>query len=109
MAISRAERDGDLLGEDYSLVSKNALYRCLDKVLPHKTELFSQLRQRWQDLFGASFEVLLYDFTSTHFESDPPDDENDKPRHGYSRDKRRDWVPGSHRPDRDSRGLSAGV
>jgi hypothetical protein len=41
--------------------------------------------QRWQDLFGASFEVLLYDATSTHFESDPPDDENDKRRHGCSR------------------------
>src|SRR5216683_238030 len=83
---------GDLLGEDYSLVSKNALYRCLDKVLPHKTALFSHLRQRWQDLFGASFEVLLYDLTSTYFESDPPDDENDKRRHGYSRDKRSDCV-----------------
>src|SRR5476651_1450530 len=68
---------GDLLGEGYSLVSKNALYRCLDKLLPHKTALFSHLRQRWQDLFGASFEVLLYDLTSTYFESDPPDDEND--------------------------------
>src|SRR6266478_5725268 len=83
---------GDLLGEDYSLVSKNALYRCLDKVLPHKTALFSHLRQRWQDLFGASFEVLLYDLTSTYFESEPPDDENDKRRHGYSRDKRSDCV-----------------
>src|SRR6201997_5025448 len=83
---------GDLLGEDYSLVSKNALYRCLDKVLPHKTALFSHLRQRWQDLFGASFEVLLYDLTSTYFESDPPDDEHDKRRHGYSRDKRSDCV-----------------
>jgi transposase len=83
---------GDLLGEDYSLVSKNALDRCLDKVLPHKTALFSHLRQRWQDLFGASFEVLLYDLTSTYFESDPPDDENDKRRYGYSRDKRSDCV-----------------
>src|SRR6202158_5480568 len=83
---------GDLLGEDYSLVSKNALYRCLDKVLPHKTALFSHLRQRWQDLFGASFEVLLYDLTSTYFESAPPDDENDKRRYGYSRDKRSDCV-----------------
>jgi transposase len=83
---------GDLLGEDYSLVSKNALYRCLDKVLAHKTALFSHLRQRWQDLFGASFEVLLYDLTSTYFESDPPDDENDKRRYGYSRDKRSDCV-----------------
>jgi hypothetical protein len=42
----RAERDGDHLGEDYSLVSMNALYRCLDEVLPHKTALFSHLRQR---------------------------------------------------------------
>src|SRR5438045_1923156 len=83
---------GDLLGADYSLVEKNALYRCLDKVLPHKTALFSHLRQRWQDLFGASFEVLLYDLTSTYFESDPPDDENDKRRYGYSRDKRSDCV-----------------
>src|SRR5437763_12403590 len=83
---------GDLLGEDYSLVSKNALYRCLDKVLPHKTALFSHLRQRWQDLFGASFEVLLYDLTSTYFEAAPPDDENDKRRYGYSRDKRSDCV-----------------
>ena len=82
----------DLLGEDYGLVAKNALYRCLDKVLPHKTALFSHLRQRWQDLFGASFEVLLYDLTSTYFESDPPDDENDKRRYGYSRDKRSDCV-----------------
>src|SRR6266853_390098 len=83
---------GDLLGEDYSLVEKNALYRCLDKVLPHKTALFSHLRHRWQDLFGATFDVLLYDLTSTYFEADPPDDESDKRRHGYSRDKRSDCV-----------------
>jgi hypothetical protein len=83
---------GDLLGEDYSLVSKNGLYRCLDKVLPHKAALLSHLQQRWQDLFGASFEVLLYDLTSTYFELDPPDDENDKRRYGYSRDKRCDCV-----------------
>ena len=82
----------DLLGEDYGLVAKNALYRCLDKLLPHKTALFSHLRQRWQDLFAAGFEVLLYDLTSTYFESPPPDDDNDKRRHGYSRDKRRDCV-----------------
>jgi len=79
---------GDLLGADYSLVEKNALYRCLDKVLPYKTELFNHLTKRWQDLFGARFDVLLYDLTSTYFESAPPDDENDKRRYGYSRDKR---------------------
>jgi transposase len=83
---------GDLLGADYGLVEKNALYRCLDKLLPHKTALFSHLRARWHDLFAASFEVLLYDLTSTYFESPPPDDEDDKRRHGYSRDKRPDCV-----------------
>jgi transposase len=82
----------DLLGADYALVEKNALYRCLDKLLEHKTALFCHLRWRWQDLFGARFEVLLYDLTSTYFESPPPDDEEDKRRHGYSRDKRSDCV-----------------
>ncbi|MGH8523855.1 MAG: IS1634 family transposase [Gammaproteobacteria bacterium] len=83
---------GDLLGADYSLVEKNALYRCLDKVLPHKSALFDHLTQRWQDLFGAGFDVLLYDLTSTYFESPLPEDEKDKRRYGYSRDKRPDCV-----------------
>ena len=83
---------GDLLGEDYSLVEKNALYRCLDKVLEHKPALFSHLTERWQGLFGAKFDVLLYDLTSTYFESSEPADEKDKRRYGYSRDKRSDCV-----------------
>jgi hypothetical protein len=82
----------DLLGADFMLAEKNALYRCLDKLLPHKQSLFSHLRQRWVDLFSAKFEVLLYDLTSTYFESAPPDDDNDKRRFGYSRDKRSDCV-----------------
>jgi transposase len=83
---------GDLLGEDYALVEKNTLYRCLDKVLEHKPALFSHLTERWQGLFGATFDVLLYDLTSTYFESSKPADENDKRRYGYSRDKRSDCV-----------------
>ena len=82
----------DLLDEDYSLVEKNSLYRCLDKVLQHKEQLFGYLRQRWQDLFAARFEVLLYDLTSTYFESDPVFEETDKRQFGYSRDKRSDCV-----------------
>jgi hypothetical protein len=70
------ERDGVLLGADYALVDKNALYRCLDKLLEHKTALLDHLHQRWQDLFGASFEVLLYNLTSTYVESSPPDNED---------------------------------
>lgn len=83
---------GDLLGEDYSVVEKNGLYRCLDKVLEHKAALFGHLTERWQGLFGARFDVLLYDLTSTYFESSPPADQNDKRRYGYSRDKRSDCV-----------------
>jgi hypothetical protein len=83
---------GDLLDADYGLVEITALYRCLDKLLEHKTALFDHLRQRWQDLFGAGFEVLLYDLTSTYFESSQPDNEDDKRRYGYSRDKRSDCT-----------------
>jgi hypothetical protein len=82
----------DLLGADYELAEKNGLYRCLDKVLEHKTALFDHLHQRWQELFGAKFEVLLYDLTSTYFESSQPDNEDDKRRYGYSRDKRSDCT-----------------
>ncbi len=52
----------------------------------------THLRQRWVDLFGAKFDVLLYDLTSSYFESDPPFEEGDKRRHGYSRDHRPDCV-----------------
>jgi len=82
----------DLLEEDFSLAQKDNLYRCLDKLLEHRDALFKHLRQRWEDLFGVKFEVLLYDLTSTYFESDPPFPEGDKRRHGYSRDKRSDCV-----------------
>jgi transposase len=83
---------GDLLDADYGLVEITALYRCLDRLLEHKTALFDHLRQCWQDLFGADFEVLLYDLTSTYFESSQPDNEDDKRRYGYSRDKRSDCT-----------------
>jgi len=83
---------GDLLGADFGLVEKNALYRCLDKLLEHKTALFTHLTHCWRDLFGARFEVLLYDLTSTYFESDPPESPHSKRRYGYSRDKRPDCV-----------------
>jgi len=82
----------DLLGEDFRPAAKENLYRCLDKLLEHKDELFGRLVPRWKDLFGARFEVLLYDLTSTYFETDPPDPATSKKRYGYSRDKRPDCV-----------------
>ena len=82
----------DLLEEDFSLAQKDNLYRCLDKLLAHRDALFKHLRRRWEDLFGVKFEVLLYDLTSTYFESAPPFPEGDKRRYGYSRDKRPDCA-----------------
>jgi len=82
----------DLLGGDLSLAEEHRLYTCHDKLLAHKADLFSHLRQRWCDLFNATFDVLLYDLTSTYFESVPPFAQGDKRRYGYSRDKRPDCV-----------------
>jgi transposase len=82
----------DLLGSDASLSAINTLYRCHDRLLAHKQAVFDHLVGRWRDLFNASFEVLLYDLTSTYFEADPPFPEGDKRRHGYSRDHRPDCV-----------------
>ena len=84
---------GDLLGEDYSLAQKDKPYRCLDLLLKHRDELFGYLKKQWGTLFGAKYDVLLYDLTSTYFESDPPPAGSDsKKRFGYSRDKRSDCV-----------------
>ena len=82
----------ELLGLHLPVLDKDCLYRTLDKLLAHRDALFQHLRGRWQDLFGARFDVLLYDLTSTHFESDPPFPEGDKRRFGYSRDQRPDCV-----------------
>lgn len=83
---------GELLGEDFSVAQKDTLYRCLDRLLPHKESLFTHLQEKWRDLFNAKFEVLLYDLTSTYFESPPPSDPESKKKYGYSRDKRSDCV-----------------
>jgi transposase len=78
----------ELLGEDFAVAGKDRLYRCLDRVLAHQQELFVYLRQRWQDLFGAEFDVLLYDLTSTYIEGEG--EQIPKAKHGYSRDHRFD-------------------
>ena len=82
----------DLLGSDFRLAEQHHLYECHDLLLKHKRALFDHLTQRWRDLFNAKYEVLLYDLTSTYFESDPPEDPSGLRRFGYSRDKRSDCV-----------------
>jgi transposase len=79
----------DLLREDDSLAAKDTLYRCLDKLCAHKIALFSFLKERWSILFNVSYDVLLYDLTSTYFECDLPEEPAEGLRRfGYSRDKR---------------------
>lgn len=79
-----------LLETSFAVADKDRLYRCLDRVLEHKQELFVFLKQEWADLFAADFEVLLYDLTSTYFEGEM--EQNPKARRGYSRDGRPDCL-----------------
>ncbi|MFB0554548.1 MAG: IS1634 family transposase [Phycisphaerae bacterium] len=78
----------ELLAVDFKTATKDRLYRCLDRILKHKRQLFSHLQEQWKGLFSASFDVLLYDLTSTYFEG--LCEQNPKAKHGYSRDRRSD-------------------
>jgi transposase len=80
----------ELLQADFRVAEKDRLYRCLDRILEHKPEVFVYLKQKWADLFQADFEVLLYDLTSTYFEGEM--EHNPKARRGYSRDGRPDCL-----------------
>ena len=79
-----------LLEENFAVADKDRLYRCLDRVLEDKQDLFVWLKQKWSELFHADFEVLLYDLTSTYFEGEM--EENPKAKRGYSRDSRPDCL-----------------
>jgi transposase len=78
----------DLLGIDGEKLYDNRLYRALDAMLPHREALFTHLREVYGELFGARFDVLLYDITSTYFEGQAQ--HNAKAKRGYSRDSRPD-------------------
>ena len=78
----------ELLETDFAVAEKDRLYRCLDRILEHKPALFQHLRERWQDLFQAQFDILLYDLTSTYIEGEG--EEIPKAQYGYSRDQRFD-------------------
>ena len=78
----------DLLGIEEGKINDTRLYRCLDRILPHKTRLERHLKEGYGVLFGAEFDVLLYDLTSTYVEGAA--EKNPMMRRGYSRD---------HRPD----------
>jgi len=79
-----------LLDTTAAVAEKDRLYRALDRMVPHKEALEKHLTGKWKDLFGATFEVLLYDLTSSYFEGQ--EKEVDKARRGYSRDHRGDCL-----------------
>ncbi len=77
-----------LLDCDFTVAQKNRLYECLDKILPYKDELCQYLKARWETLFDISYDVLLYDLTSTYFEG--LCEQNPKAQFGHSKDRRSD-------------------
>ena len=79
-----------LLDSNAAVAQKDRLYRALDRMVAHKDALERHLADKWRDLFGASFDVLLYDLTSTYFEGDAQ--EVEKAARGYSRDHRPDCA-----------------
>ncbi|MDQ6881007.1 MAG: IS1634 family transposase [Pseudomonadota bacterium] len=78
----------ELLEVDFAAAGKDRLYRCLDRILPHKDSFCQFIAQQWKTLFDTSFDVLLYDLTSTYFEG--LCEKIPKARHGYNRDGRGD-------------------
>lgn len=78
----------ELLGVGVEKVNDDRLYRALDQLLPHKTELEKHLKTRLGELFELEYDLLLYDVTSTYFEGQA--EGNDLAKRGYSRDSRPD-------------------
>jgi len=78
----------DLLGIPEEDIYDNRLYRTLDKLLGHKDDLQKHLKERLGELFHVSYDILLYDVTSTYFEGKAA--KNPQAQQGYSRDSRAD-------------------
>jgi len=78
----------DVLGVPAARVNDDRLYRALDRLLPQKAALEVHLKEQLGALFGLSFDLLLYDITSTYFEG--KSEGNPQAMRGYSRDSRPD-------------------
>jgi transposase len=78
----------DILGEDFSSLCEDTLYRNLDRLYPNRAMIESALTENERTLFNLDHTIYLYDLTSTYFEGEAL--ANPKARRGYSRDKRPD-------------------
>jgi transposase len=79
---------GELLGVPAEKVNDDRLYRTLDQLLPHQEALETHLKACLGALFEISYDLLLYDVTSTYFEGAAAG--NALAQRGYSRDGRPD-------------------
>ena len=103
----RAQRHGGICwGRPAEVVGGHTLYRCLDKLVRTRA-FFSFLKERWETLFDARFDVLLYDLSSTYFESDPPF--SGQARFWLQPGQAAGLRAGGDRPDRHPAGVSAGL
>ena len=80
----------DLLGVSPERINEDRLYRGLDALLPHKDGLFRHFQKVYGELFGTTYDLLLYDITSTYFEG--LCEINPQAKRGYSRDSRPDCL-----------------
>lgn len=78
----------DLLGISEEDIYDNRLYRALDILVSQKDAVQKHLKERLGDLFSISYDILLYDVTSTYFEGEAA--RNPEAKRGYSRDGRSD-------------------
>jgi len=76
----------DLLGVLDSTVTKDRLYRMMDRLLAAEESIEQDLKTRLGTLFQLDYDLLLYDLTSTYYEGLA--EENDLAQRGYSRDHR---------------------
>ena len=97
----------DLLGVAPELVNEDRLYRALDALLPHKDGLFRHVQRIYGELFGTTFDLLLYDITSTYFEGN---DEGQPPSQSRPFARRPPGLcPGVYRARGDARRPAVGV
>ena len=78
----------DLLGVPDRAVTKDRLYRTLDRLLKAQEAIEGDLKDQFGNLFQLDYDLLLYDLTSTYLEGLA--EENDLAHRGYSRDHRSD-------------------
>jgi len=80
----------DLLGVTVEQVHTRRLYEGLDALLPHKEAIEKHLKERLGGLFDLTYDLLLYDVTSTYFEGECQS--HPMAQRGYSRDNRPDCL-----------------